>query len=238
MKDLGPAKNVLGISIKRDEETGQIRLSQERYIKETIERFGMQEAKSVSTPIESNTKITTEICPQTPKEIYEMKHKPYRKLIGALIHLANATRPDIAFAAATLSRFCVNPGKMHWIFAKRVLCYLKATSKYCITYIRNNEKLKANSDSDGAGDVDDRKSCTGNLLVLSGGPISWKSVKQSSVALSTMEAEYAALAEVLREVIYVKRLLNHIDFKEQISDPIDVYCDNQSAIELSKNAVP
>jgi len=75
--------------------------------------------------------------------------------------------------------------------------------------MKNEDKLQAFTDSDWAGDVDDRRSCTGNVIMLAGEPISWRSKKQASVALSTMEAEYAALAEVSREVVYLKRLLNY-----------------------------
>lgn len=73
--------------------------------------------------------------------------------------------------------------------------------------------------------------------MLSTGPISWKSRKQTSVALSIMEAEYAALSEVSREIVYIKRLLVHMGFEKYVTSPIDVFCDNQSAIQLSKNAV-
>ena len=166
-----------------------------------------------------------------------MKTRPYRELVGSLIYLANATRPDIAFAANTLSRFCNNPGKGHWQAAKRVLRYLKKTTHYGLTYTKDGEKLKAYTDSDWAGDTDDRKSCSGNILVLSGAAISWKSKKQASVALSTMEAEYTALSEVSREIIYMKRLLTHMGFYDLVKTPISVYCDNQSAIKLSKDAV-
>ena len=166
-----------------------------------------------------------------------MKNCPYRELIGSLICLANATRPDIAFAASTLSRFCSNPGREHWLFASRILRYLKMTSDYGITYVKSDEKLKAFSDSDWAGDIDDRRSCLGNVLTLASAPISWKSKKQKSVTLSTMEAEYAALSEVSREIVYIKRLLMHMGFEKYTESPIDVFCDNQSAIELSKNAV-
>lgn len=166
-----------------------------------------------------------------------MKNRPYRELIGGLNYLANATRPDIAFAASTLSRFCNDPGRTHWLLAKHVLRYLKGTKRYGINYIKNSEDVTAYTNSDWAGDVDDRKSCTGNIIILANGPISWKSKKQGSVALSTMEAEYAALAEISREIIYIKRLLTHMGFEKFVKDTIRVYCNNQSAIELSKNAV-
>lgn len=115
----------------------------------------------------------------------------------------------LTFAANVLSRFCSDPGITHWQLARRVLRYLQHTSHYGITYTKNKDKLQAYTDSDWAGDIDDRKSCTGNVIMLAGGPISWRSKKQASVALSTMEAEYVALAEVSKEVIYMKRLLNY-----------------------------
>jgi len=128
--------------------------------------------------------------------------KGLRELVGSLIYLANATRPDIAFAASMLSCFCANLGYEHWLIAKRVLRYLKVTSHYAIINVKSNEKLKAYSDSDWAGNIDDRKSRSGNILFLSGGSISWKSVKQASVFLSIMEAEYAALYDRVRLFMY------------------------------------
>lgn len=237
MVDLGQINDILGINVQRDGATGKIRLSQKKYIEDLLQKFNMEGAKSVSTPIESNLKMTKEMCPSTDEERNEMKNRPYRELIGGLIYLSNATRPDIAFAANVLSRFCSDPGRDHWLIAKRVLRYLKATSDYGITYVSDAESLKAYTDSDWAGDVDDRKSCSGNVLMLAGSPISWKSRKQKSVALSTMEAEYTALAEVAREVIYIKRLLVHMGFEKYAKSPSNVFCDNQSAIYLSKNPV-
>ncbi|KAL0117638.1 hypothetical protein PUN28_008790 [Cardiocondyla obscurior] len=237
MVDLGQINNVLEISVQREGTTGRIYLSQKKYIEDLIEKFDIKQAKEASTPIKPNLKITKEASPSTEEERQEMKNRPYRELIGGLIYLANATRPDISFAAATLSRFCTDPGRDHWLIAKRVLRYLKATSHYGISYTKDEEHLKAYFDSDWAGDIDDRKSCSGNVLMLAMGPISWKSRKQASVALSTMEAEYAALSEVSREVVYLKRLLIHMGFEKYVTSPINVFCDNQSAIELSKNAV-
>lgn len=170
-------------------------------IENLLQKFQMEQAKPVSTPIESNLKVSKEMSPSTDEERLEMENRPYRELVGGLIYLANATRPDIAFAASTLSRFCSDPGKDHWIIAKRVLRYLKATPEYSIKYGKDGKCLTAYTDSDWAGDVDDRKSCSGSILMLAGSPVSWKSRKQPSVVLSTMEAEYVALSEVAREVV-------------------------------------
>ena len=236
MVDLGPIHDILGINVERQGLTGSIRLSQRKYTEELIAKFNMENAKTVSTPMEVNTKITKEMSPKSEEERAEMSNRPYRELVGSLIYLANATRPDIAFAASTLSRFCNDPGETHWYYAKRILRYLKGTSHYSIKYVKNEDTFTAYTDSDWAGDEDDRRSCTGNVVILANGPISWKSRKQTSVALSTMEAEYAGLAEISREVVYVKRLLTYMGFK-LVKGSINVYCDNQSAIELSKNAV-
>jgi len=135
-----------------------------------------------------------------------------------------------------LSCFCANSGYEHWLIAKHVK-YLEATSYYAIIYVKSNEKLKAYSDSNWAGNIDDHKSRSGNVLFLFDGPISWKSIKQASVSLSTIKAEYAVLCEVSRKIVYEKRILKHIGFEKYVASPIDMFCDNQSAIELSKNAV-
>ncbi|XP_046142324.1 secreted RxLR effector protein 161-like [Osmia bicornis bicornis] len=128
-----------------------------------------------------------------------MEKRPYRELVGGLNYLANASRPEYRFCRhQPLVDLTQTQEKAHWDLAKRVIRYLKATSNYTISYRRDNEKLIAYSDSDWGGDVDDRRSCTGNLLILAGGPVSWKSKKQKSVSLSTMEAEYAALAKELK----------------------------------------
>jgi len=95
---------------------------------------------------------------------------------------------------------------------KRVLRYLKGTSHYSIKYTKNQNTLIAYNDSDWAGDVDDRKSCAGNVIILANGRVSWKSKKQTSVALSMTEPEYATLTEILCETIYVKRLLLFLGF--------------------------
>lgn len=96
----------------------------------------------MSTPIEPNVlTITKEMSPTTEDEKREMEKWPYRELIDSLIYLANATRPDIAFAVSTLSRSYADPGVDHWLIAKRVLRYLKATSHYGITYTKKKESL-------------------------------------------------------------------------------------------------
>ncbi|KAH9794569.1 Integrase catalytic domain-containing protein [Citrus sinensis] len=87
-------------------------------------------------------------------------------------------------------------------------------------------------DSNFAGDLDKRRSTTGYVFTLGGGPVSWRSILQSTIALSTMEAEYMAATEAVKEAIWLKGLLGDLGV---IQENIAVFCDNQSAIFLVKN---
>lgn len=235
MKDLGNVKDILGIHVEREGDTGNIKISQKRYIQDVLKRFDMEQCNPLSTPLEQNLNIA-EIELEAKNTESAMIDKPYRELVGSLIYLANATRPDIAFAANLLSRFCTSPKLVHWKMAKRVLRYLNGTIENCISYTKEN-KLIVYVDSDWAGDTSDRRSCTGYIVCIGGGPISWNSRKQKTVALSTMEAEYMALSEATKETIYIRNLLHHIKAYNLSQNATKIYCDNQSAIELCKNSV-
>ena len=112
-----------------------------------------------------------------------------------------------------VSQFSCRPTRAHWEADKRILSYLKGTSSYGITFGSNgtNERtLIAYSDADFAANVDDRRSTTGVLLILNGGPISWKSQRQSCVSLSTTESEYVAAAAAAKDVVWMRRLLQDL----------------------------
>ena len=87
-------------------------------------------------------------------------------------------------------------------------------------------------DSDYAGDLDQRRSLTGYVFQINGCTVSWKSTLQQVVALSTTEAEYIALTEAIKEALWLKGLLGELGFQQ---DSVEVLCDSQSAIHLSKN---
>ena len=235
MKDLGKVNQILGISVYRDSNIGKIEISQKRYVEKLLNKFGMTDAKTVNTPMDSSQKLTKDLSPTSKEEILEMQEKPYRELIGALIYLSNTTRPDIAFAVSTLSRFCSNPGKAHWIAAKRVLKYLKNTMDFKLIYRRSKEGITCYVDSDWGGDITDRRSCTGYIIMMAGAPVAWKSKKQKCVALSTMEAEYIAMCEATKEAVYFRKIFEDLGFREYYKDPTIIYCDNQSAIKFAKD---
>ncbi|CAN0888961.1 Retrovirus-related Pol polyprotein from transposon TNT 1-94, partial [Linum grandiflorum] len=125
MKDLGPAKQILGMEIARDRKAGKLWLSQEKYIERVLDRFNMKNAKSVSTPLATHFKLSKKACPATEKEKEAMSSIPYSSAVGSLMYAMVCTRPDIAHAVGLVSRFLSNPGKTHWEAVKWIFRYLR-----------------------------------------------------------------------------------------------------------------
>jgi len=173
MTDLGECKFVLGIEIMRPKNWNGVILCQRRYVQDILEKFGMTDCKYVKSPVDMSTKLSGEHSPKEKVEIEEMQSIPYRQAVGALMYLMVASRPDIAYAVGMVSRFMENPGKLHWIAVKRIFKYLKGTTDFGLRYSHGSTlNLEAYCDADWAGDVNDRKSTSGYLFKLAGGPIS------------------------------------------------------------------
>ena len=234
MKDLGPAQQILGMKIVRERTSRKLWLSQEKYIERVLERFNMKNAKPVSTPLAGHLKLSKKMCPTTVEEKGNMAKVPYSSAVGSLMYAMVCTRPDIAHAVGVVSRFLENPGKEHWEAVKWILRYLRGTTGDCLCFGGSDPILKGYTDADMAGDIDNRKSTTGYLFTFSGGAISWQSKLQKCVALSTTEAEYIAATETGKEMIWLKRFLQELGLHQK---EYAVYCDSQSAIDLSKNSM-
>ena len=233
MKDLGPAKQILGMRITRDRQNGKLWLSQERYVEKVLERFNMSNAKAVSTPLAGHFKLSTKQCPNNEKDKKEMEKVPYSSAVGSLMYAMVCTRPDIAQAVGVVSRFLSNPGREHWNAVKWILRYLKGTSKQCLCFGNGNAMLESYTDADMAGDIDARRSTSGYLMKFGGAAISWQSKLQKCVALSTTEAEYIAATEACKETLWLKKFLQELGMKQE---RYELYCDSQSAIHLCKNS--
>ncbi|GJW86542.1 putative RNA-directed DNA polymerase [Tanacetum coccineum] len=234
MKDLGPAKQIIGIRIFRDRGAKKLHISQEQYIEKVLCRFNMDKAKVVSSPLTTNFKLTDKDCPSSKKNIEKMDRVPYASAVGSLMYAMVCTRPDLAHAVGVVSRFLSNPGKKHWEAVKWIFRYLRGTSKLGITFGNGKPMLVGFTDSDMAGNKDNMKSTSGYLMTFAGGAVSWQSRLQKCVALSTTEAEYMAATEACKELLWLKRFLQELGFKKQ---RYAVLCDNQSAIHLAKNSM-
>lgn len=210
MKDLGPAKFVLGMRIIHDQEKRTLSIDQSHYIKKVLERFGMSECKPAKTPMDVSAKLTNEMSPSNEESRNEMKNIPYQSAVGSILFVAQITRPDIQYAVGAVSRFNNNPGIGHWTAVKRILRYLKGTTDLKLNYTKDKNYLTGYSDSDWASDPTDRRSTTGYIFKLSGGAISWSSKKQQTIALSTAEAEYMAMSATTQEAIWLNSLHDEI----------------------------
>lgn len=225
IKDVGDLKHCLGMNFTKNEKG--IFINQKDYILATLRRFNMENCNTVSTPLDCGAKlISGEVWSDEDGE-----KPPYRELVGCLLYLSIASRPDISHAASKLGQFNDRFNKSHWMAGKRVLRYLKGTADHGIFYSYEKNNLVGYVDADWAGCSDDRRSYTGYCFMMNGGVISWDSKKQRTVALSTTEAEYMAMGEASKEAIYLKRFLRELgqfDLKT-----IKIHVDNLSAQRLA-----
>jgi transposase InsO family protein len=232
---LGQVKWVLGMLIERDRAAHTISISQEAFINTILTRFNLTEATSLSTPLAPGTQLTKDDCPTSQEEKDDMATRPYRELVGALAWLALGTRPDIAYATSSLARFGHNPGRAHWEAAKRVLRYLKGTRRWRLTLGGKPPQIAGFTDADWGSDRDDRRSIGAYIIKIGSGAVSWKSKKQTCVALSSTEAEYMALCQTAKESVWMVDFLKNLGISVCNSMVINV--DNQASIALAKNPV-
>ena len=231
VKDLGDLQYLLGVSVIQNHKEKSVWIGQPTYTLNVLEKFGLKDAKPVTTPVCVGSKLTK------AKEDDELVDESlYQSAVGSLQYLSTMTRPDITFAVSNVAKYSSKPTKEHWIAVKRILRYLKGSHNFGLLYRKSDcdtSKCIGFSDSDWAGDLDDRRSTSGYIFQVGGTAVSWKSRKQSCVALSTAEAEYIALSQAAQEAIWLKQL--NTDLKVESSEPTTIYEDNQAAICLSKN---
>jgi hypothetical protein len=195
MTDMGELQYYVGVSDVQDKQNNQLWLHQRQYINKIIVKFGQAEAKTVAKPADVNVKLIKEDRDGKPVDPTQ-----YQSIIGSLLHLAVATRPDIAYAMGVLSKFCAKPLEAQLTPAKRVLRYLKGTENLGLKYDGStNKSLTVYSDANWAGDLHDRHSTGGNALIMASGAVTWSSKKQPTVA----EAEYVALSFATQETIWL-----------------------------------
>lgn len=227
MKDLGLVSDYLGINVKQDLETGITELTQSKYLKNVLKRFNMENCKPMLTPMDVNfnTKIFFNASSTAVDKDIE---KLCRQMIGCLMYAVSGTRPDLCFAVSMLSRYQKCANNVLLAALKRVLRYVKHTIDYKLVYKCSGDNLVGFCDSDWGGDVVDRKSTSGYMFMFSNCLVQWSSKKQASVSLSSTESEYVAMSMAASEASWLVNVLN--DFGVQNVCPVNIFCDNQSAI--------
>ena len=215
---------LLGMQIEKS--TEHLKIHQQRYITEILEQFGMENCKSVNTPIEVSSALKKATDDETLCD-----QKLYQSIIGSLMYAATATRPNIAYATHFRGQFSSKPTETHLSAAKRVLRYLKGIITHGLTYKYDTCEipLRIYSNSSFASNLTDRHSYTGLVIQTFRHTTIWRSKKQKTVSDSTTIAIYVALAFASKQSIWVRRGLALLN----IDTTPTIHCDNQAAIKLT-----
>ncbi len=230
--DLSELHWMLGIEVRRDHAGGTVHLSQRSYIDSILRRYSFNNVKPVSTPFNTQVRLTLEQAPADAAEFAVMRDMPYHKAVGVLNWAALATHPDIAFAVATVARFSANPGMAHWVAVKRIFCYLMGTHDLWLMYGETCRTLVGYADADGSM-TEDCHAITGYAFLIDGRAVSWSLKKQEIVSLSTTESEYIAATHGMKEALWLCNLLAKAF--EPIADATTLFSNNQSAIALTRD---
>jgi len=237
IKDLREIKKILGVRITRNRKARTLKMDQEQYINDVLTRAGFVEARHKSRDTATPMFNYDNLRP-TQDSDEKADIKMYQKAIGELLYGALQTRPDIAQSVRALSQYMSNPGAHHMRALRTVYRYLRGTVERGITFSPTDDPMRMFADSDWAQHKDGRKSVSGSVCMFHGGPISWTSKKQTSVATSSTEAEYMSLkyaaqqSQWLRNVLVDMRYLDKALGKDK---PMEIMEDNQGAIALVKN---
>jgi hypothetical protein len=165
MKDLEEADVIMNIKLIKNE--SEITLTQSHYVEKILSRFGY--SKSSPTPYDPSVTLHK-------NQKIAIEQLRYSHIVGSLMYLASATRPDISFAVSKFSRFMSNPGTDYWHALDRVMRYLCGTISYEIHYSWHPTVL---SDSNWISDVADLYATSGYVFSFGGGALSWRSCKQT-----------------------------------------------------------
>lgn len=262
MVDMGPISFYLDLKVDRNREEKTIKLSQPAYIKKILREFFLDQANPTNTPM----KESPQLLPNNEGTTTEAEREKYQGMTGSLMFSMVETRPDVAFAISVASRYAKNPSHLHIEAVKTILKYLKGSKDQGIVYKGGTLDIEGYSDSDWAGDKKSKKSTSGYIFMLNGGPVGWCSKRQATVALSSTEAEYITLTLAAKEATWLRLLLTELGLleandqhaelnvrhehtgvktlKKDLAEPapsqnnaVSMKSDNQGSIALARNPV-
>ncbi|KAK0588038.1 hypothetical protein LWI29_033242 [Acer saccharum] len=226
MSLVGELSYFLGLQIRQMHDG--IFITQAKYAKNLVKKFGLEKAKHCDTPMSTTLKLSKDASGKSVEQTL------YRGMIGSLLYLT-ASRPDISFSVGVCAKYQADPKESHLSSVKRIIRYVNGTSNYGIWYsFDTNASLVGFSDADWAGNCDDRKSTSGGCFFLGNNLVSWFCKKQNSISLSTAEAEYIAAGSGCTQLLWMKQMLVDYGFNQ---GTLTLFCDNMSAINISKNPV-
>lgn len=222
---MGEARYFLGLEITRREEG--IHINQRKYILDILKDACFIRSKPVHTPLPKELRLRANQGEPLPDP------NRFRRLVGRLLYL-NITRLDVTYAVQHLSQYVGAPTLQHWHAALHTLRYLKGCPSKGVFFPANNDlQPTAYCDAGWASCLDSRRSITGYCVMPA--LVSWRTKKQNTVSCSSAEVEYQSMASTIREVQRLTYLL--CDFRIKYKQPINVWCDNSSALHITANPV-
>jgi hypothetical protein len=234
MKDLGKTKFCLGLQLEHLPTC--ILVHQWAYIQKILKKFNMDKTypSKILMVVRALEKDIGPFWPRQEGEEVLGSEYPYLSIIGALMYLANNTRPDITFAVNLLARYNATPNMCHWNRVKDVLWYLQGTPDLGLFYPKNQDmSLIGYANAGYLSDPHNGKSKTSFIFLHGGTSISWKSCKHTLIGMSTNHSEIIALYEAARECAWLRREINHIQAScgiEPIGSPTIIYEDNAACV--------
>jgi hypothetical protein len=223
--DLGEIRWLLGFEIRRDRAKRTIAINQAAYLKNVAEKFCVGDAKPLHIPMEPGLVLTDD-------DDSEATNAPYREACGSVLWAAILTRPDVQFSIGILAQHTQKPTEAAWKALKRVIRYLDTTRNHWLTLGGIDKSIRGFTDSDW-GSQPHRHSISGYAFLVGTGAVTWRSKKQSTVAQSTAEAEYVAMADATKEALWIRHMLSEVHPESSLIVPI--HCDNQSALAIAKD---
>ena len=229
VKNLGELRWYGGCHYTREREMGTLTISQKTFADEPVKTFCVTSTQSV--PLRVGVKLEDFV------EDEIIKNWPFRKSVGSLLWLSVSTRPDISNAVRAVARYCTAPRAIHWKAALGILIYINGTSQYGITLQRGTPSsisLEVFADADYASKATYRRSISGEVLMCGGAGVCWFSRTKNCVTLSTSKAEYVALGDAAKELLFLRQIWRFM-LPSKVMPCFPVFEDNQGAVQLAEN---
>ncbi|CAI7896253.1 unnamed protein product [Closterium sp. NIES-53] len=244
---LGDVHYYLGLHIERDVERKWLKMHQSHYISGVMERYGVTECRTVMTPFPAGYKLHK--AADDGDVLEDELQNEYQSLIGSVMYAAVHTRPDASFGVGQLARVVQQPIEEHLEVAKRMVRYLGSTASAGVQFSAGGQlkqpgadgimpgtlKLSCFTDATWASEDEDQSSVGGYVCMVGGGPVSWRSKKQSEIAQSLAEAEYMSMYHAIMEIVLLRKLLEDMGAEQE--GPTPLFCDSESAIAMATNPI-
>ena len=211
MKDLG--KTRYGLCLQIEYCLNGVLIHQSSYTEKVLNHFYMDKSHPLSSHMVVRSLEVTKSSFRPKEENEELLglEVPYLSAIGALMYLANYTRPDIAFSVNLLARYSSAPTKRHWNEIKHILRYLRGTSDMRLFYSKTMEpQLLGYVNAGNLSNPHKDRSQTGYIFTYGNTAISWRSIKQTMVATSSNHLEILVMHEASRECVWLRSMIQHI----------------------------